>query len=322
MHAGITSTDSANLAQLAGNQYAYVVSGCVWTADAPASTLNGSMTAGTVMIKGILLTVAAVTAHAFTASNDTYIDLADNGDGTATITYTGVANGTTSPALASSGTTYTTCRIAVVVSNASNITSTAASINQGNTTFNYPGSGLFSRTVSSGSNGNAISTATLDLDANTAVPGGGGWAQVAHSGGQTYTIAFTGVTGSGTSTQLTGVTVISGTTTLLVSTGDTVKGIVPLTGTDMLGNVIYPTRPVPTMIGNGYMVGAYTNGFSSLNATAVPSAWTSPGPIHRYRRLDPLRRSPLHPQPQIERRRRFDEQSMARLHRRPSASAA
>ena len=270
MHAGITSTDAANLAQLAGNQYAYVVSGCVWTADAPASTLNGSMTAGTVMIKGILLTVAAVTAHAFTASRDTYVDLTDNGDGTAAITYTGVANGTTSPALASSGTMFTTCRIAVVVSNASNITSTAASINQGNTGFNYPSGGLFSTTVAAGSNGNAISTSTLTLAAGTGVPTGGGWAQVAHASGQTYTIAFTGISGA----VLQGVTVISGTTTLLVSTGDTVKGIVPLTGTDMLGNLICPTRPTPTVIGSAYMVGSFT-----INLTTV-SPLPSDRPLH------------------------------------------
>jgi hypothetical protein len=65
----------------------YVASGLVWTADAAGSTRNASMTSGVIYILGKRLTLAAVTARAFTASKDTYIDVSDNGDGTGLITY-------------------------------------------------------------------------------------------------------------------------------------------------------------------------------------------------------------------------------------------
>lgn len=248
---GVSASDGAIVSQLSQGQWAYVMSGCVWTADSPASTLNGSMSAGVVCIAGKVLTVAAVTAHGFTASQDTYIDLADNGDGTANITYTGVANNTKSPALANSGTVLNTVRLAVVVSTGSALTSTAASIDQGNPQF-VTATAQFSTTVAAGSNGNAISTATLVLASGTGVPTGGGWAQVAHASGQTYTIAFTGIS----SATLQGVTVISGTSANTVATGDTVKGITPFNYCDMLGNPIYLSRPYPGAIGIGEFGGA------------------------------------------------------------------
>src|ERR1044072_8828133 len=72
--------------------YDFVKSGCVWSGDSYASTLNGSMTSGVVYLGGKRLTVAAVTAHAFAASKDTYLYLRDNGDGTASVQYNAVTN--------------------------------------------------------------------------------------------------------------------------------------------------------------------------------------------------------------------------------------
>lgn len=103
----------------------HVASGCVWSGDSYGSTLAASMTSGVIYLAGKRLTVATVTARAFTASKDTYVDLSDSGSGTATITYTEVANNAASPAL-----TAGRMRIAVVVTGASNIAS-VASINQG-----------------------------------------------------------------------------------------------------------------------------------------------------------------------------------------------
>ena len=102
----------------------YVASGCVWTGDAYASTRVASMASGVVYIDGKRLTVAAVTSRTFTASKDTYVDLSDNGDGTATISYTEVANNAASPALATGA-----IQIAVIVTGATTIAS-QYSINQ------------------------------------------------------------------------------------------------------------------------------------------------------------------------------------------------
>ena len=103
----------------------YVASGCVWTGDAYGSTRVASMTSGVVYIDGKRLTVAAVTSRTFTASKDTYVDLSDNGDGTAAIAYSEVANNAASPSL-----TAGRMRIAIIVTGASNIAN-AGSINQG-----------------------------------------------------------------------------------------------------------------------------------------------------------------------------------------------
>lgn len=109
----------------------FIVSGCFWTADSAGSNLNGSMTSGVVYVAGKRLTVAAITAHAFAASKDTYVDFQDNGDGTALVAYTATAsNNAASPALANSGTTANTLRAAIIVTGGSSIAA-AASINQG-----------------------------------------------------------------------------------------------------------------------------------------------------------------------------------------------
>lgn len=105
--------------------YDYVVSGCVWSGDAYASTLAASMTAGVVVINGNPITVAAVTARAFTASKDVYIDVLDNGDGTGLLVYTDNTINAASPALASNS-----IRLGIIVTGAGSIAS-AASVNQG-----------------------------------------------------------------------------------------------------------------------------------------------------------------------------------------------
>lgn len=116
----------------------YVESGCIWTADAPASTRLASMSSGVVWINGVRLTVAAVTSRTFTASKDVYVDFKDNGDGTAAITYTDNTTDAASPALPSSGTANDTLRNAIVVVGASSIASATASINQGDPHATHP----------------------------------------------------------------------------------------------------------------------------------------------------------------------------------------
>lgn len=96
-------TDALNpvtrLSELYGD---FVASGGVLTGTGYGSTLAWSMTAGVVYINGKRLTVAAATG-VVVASKDTYFDLLDAGNGTATLVYTGgnsVANGAAAPALA------------------------------------------------------------------------------------------------------------------------------------------------------------------------------------------------------------------------------
>ena len=255
---GSVTNDSAGWDQLpsTSGQYAYVVSGCVWTADSPGSTLNGSMTAGIVVIGGLAYSVGAVSAHAFAASSDTYVDI-NIQSGAAVVNYTAVANNTISPALVSSGTFSNTVRNAVVVTSATAIVSTGSSINQGVPGFSTP-TAQGSTTVAAGSNGSNITATPLNVAASTSFPSGGGYAQVAHSGGQVYVIKFTG-TGSGT---LTGVTVLAGSGT--VSTGDTVTGITPLTVADTNGNLINPSSPYPRVIGYSQFLNAFTTTTTSL----------------------------------------------------------
>lgn len=99
----------------------HVNSGCVWTADSAGSTLAGSMTAGVVYVSGTRASVSAVSAHSFTASKDTYVDV----DSTGTLTYTEVANNAASPALSTGR-----MRLAIIVTNGSSIAA-STSINQG-----------------------------------------------------------------------------------------------------------------------------------------------------------------------------------------------
>jgi hypothetical protein len=102
----------------------HVASGCVVTGDSYGASLAASMTAGVVYIGETRVVVAAVTAHAYTASKDTYVDVDDDG----TITYTEVSNNAASPALAASN-----IRLAIVITDGTDIQD-AGSINQGGVT--------------------------------------------------------------------------------------------------------------------------------------------------------------------------------------------
>lgn len=109
----------------------YTVSGGVWSGDSYGSTLAASMTAWVGYINGQRGTISAVTARAFTASKDTYVDVLNN-SGTFSLVYTEVANNAASPALAANS-----IRIAIVVSGGSSIAA-ATSINQGQTDRTVP----------------------------------------------------------------------------------------------------------------------------------------------------------------------------------------
>lgn len=119
-----------------------VVSGCIWTGDAYASTRVASMTSGVVYINGKRLTVSAVVSRTFTASKDVYVDLLDNGDNTAIPVYTDATTNAASPSLAANS-----IRLAIVVVGASNIAS-VASINQGQIAKVLPIASNISYTVS------------------------------------------------------------------------------------------------------------------------------------------------------------------------------
>lgn len=130
---GSSSTSSIKLKTTAVGD-TFVESGCIWSGDSYGGTRAGSLTAGVVYINGIRLTVAAVTAHLFTASKDTYIDFTNNGDGTALLTYVETTNNAASPALTTSGATL---RSGIIVTGAGNIAA-ATSVNQGQETSILP----------------------------------------------------------------------------------------------------------------------------------------------------------------------------------------
>jgi hypothetical protein len=111
--------------------YDYVVSGCVWSGDSYGGSLAASMTAGVVVINGNPITVAAVTARAFTTNVDTYIDVLDAGDGTGTVVYTTAATNAASAALAANS-----IRIGIIQA-AATITA-ATKVNQGQTDRVFP----------------------------------------------------------------------------------------------------------------------------------------------------------------------------------------
>lgn len=97
--------------------YDHVKSGLVWSLS---SGLNGTMTTGIAYVTSptglsVRLSVAAIASRAFTASKDTYVDLAYDG----TIYYTEVANGATT----GFGLSANRVRLAKVVTNGSTITS-------------------------------------------------------------------------------------------------------------------------------------------------------------------------------------------------------
>ena len=264
MGQGILSTDAPSLGQLADNQYAYIVSGCVWTADSSGSTLNGSMTSGTVMIKGILLTVAAVTAHGFTASQDTYVDLTDNGDGTAAITYSAVGNNAMSPALAGGATAYTTIRCAIIVSTGSALTTGNNTINQGDPLVSTPGTSAATSTVAVGSNGNNITSATMAVAANSLAAAG--LVKVVTTNGSTGFEAVIAYTSGGGTTTLSGITVLSGSGT--VATGGAITQVAAWSVSDGLGNLIFCTSPRPNLLT-----------YAIKPTGAITTAITTPNPI-------------------------------------------
>lgn len=101
----------------------HIASGCAITGT---SGLGWALSSGVVYIGGKRLTVTGTTGNV-TASKDTYFDLHDNGDGTATLVNTGgniVNNNVASPALAANS-----VRLGIVVSDGSAIV--AGGINQG-----------------------------------------------------------------------------------------------------------------------------------------------------------------------------------------------
>lgn len=105
-----------------------VTSGLIWTGDSLGSTRLASMTSGVLYILGRRVTSVAVTSRTFTASKDTYVDLSDaTSDGTATITYTEVANGAASPSLAANS-----VRIAKIVTGVSSIAAASSITQPGN----------------------------------------------------------------------------------------------------------------------------------------------------------------------------------------------
>lgn len=112
--------------------YDYVASGGVITADNVGVNKNYSFTSGVVVIGGNPLTLASVAAQTVGASKDRYIDLTDNGDGTALVTNTEVNNNAASPALAAGG-----LRLGIVVAGATTIAATG-SLNQGQETIVLP----------------------------------------------------------------------------------------------------------------------------------------------------------------------------------------
>lgn len=105
--------------------FSFVESGCAWSGDAYASTRTASMTSGVVWlnISGVMtrFALSIVTAHLFTASKDTYIDV----DTTGALVYTEVANNAASPAL-----TANYLRLGIIITAATNIAG-VGSVNQG-----------------------------------------------------------------------------------------------------------------------------------------------------------------------------------------------
>lgn len=105
-------------------EFDYIASGGVWSGDSYAASRNASMTALVCYINGQRGTVSAVTARAFTASKDTYVDIL-NTAGVFSLVYTEVANNAASPALAANS-----IRLAIIVTDATDIQD-VGSINQG-----------------------------------------------------------------------------------------------------------------------------------------------------------------------------------------------
>lgn len=110
------------------NFFDHISSGLVWTGDSLGGTLNASMTAGVVYIGGNRVTVSSISAHAFTASKDTYVYVNNAG----TVTFNPQTNNAASPSLPSNS-----ILVGIIVSGASNIAD-AGHINQGQETSVVP----------------------------------------------------------------------------------------------------------------------------------------------------------------------------------------
>lgn len=122
VNTGDSQLRSVSLETIHGQMiFDHVGVGCVWSGDSYGATLNASMTAGSVYLAGRRWPLSSVTARAFTASRDTYVDVSSAG----ALVYTEVVNNAASPALAAGS-----IRIGIVVTGAGNIAA-AASINQG-----------------------------------------------------------------------------------------------------------------------------------------------------------------------------------------------
>lgn len=121
----VSDTGTALSTYRAGVAFDFVESGCVITADNAGTNKNYSVTSGVVWLSGKRLTVASVSAQTVGASKDRYIDLHDNGDGTAIHVTNEVSNNAASQAL-----TAGNLRLGIVVAGATTIAN-AASINQG-----------------------------------------------------------------------------------------------------------------------------------------------------------------------------------------------
>lgn len=104
-----------------------VVSGCVWSGDSYGGSLNGSMTSGIVYINGYRVVLNAISAHTFTASKDTYVDV----DYLGNITYNESSNNAASQSLAANS-----IRLAIIVSGAT--IAAAGSVNQGQESYILP----------------------------------------------------------------------------------------------------------------------------------------------------------------------------------------
>jgi hypothetical protein len=350
----ITAGQAATVGQTAGGAMPFVVTGCVWTAI--ASSLGAQLTAGTVMINGILLTVAAVgvtttfngtngtalsalgtlpvasvanvptsgtgtivssggtgtvtwtgvsgstltgctysrtgtdtvasgaavvLGQKFTANDDTYHDLQDNGDGTAKSSFSSVANNAQSPALASSGNALNTIRLAIMTVGASSI----AGVNQGIASPPTNGASLATTTVAAGSNGQSITGLTsnqLSVAANSLAPAGLATVDTTIGTGGNFG-ALISYTGGGGTTTLTGVTVLVGSGN--VATGGAVAQVTLNTVSDGLGNIIFPTTPRPGLIGYRVLGSAQTT--TGTNAVPMPTLTCQfvvpPGPTRRVK---------------------------------------
>lgn len=125
IQAVIGTANSALSSFLTAGTFNFIVSGLVISGDSYASTLNGSMTSGSVYIGGAPNSVAGFSGHAFTASKDTYVDILYSTTGVGSVVFTEVTNNAASPALATSS-----VRIGIVVTGSTTIAS-VGSINQG-----------------------------------------------------------------------------------------------------------------------------------------------------------------------------------------------